>query len=86
MYNISVNTNGNLAIRWNKQNVSVVQSFHYYIGAEGNNEVFINRSSGAYIFRPKETSARNFAYSGFYNIYKGLSIESTLFQIIRNAY
>ncbi|XP_011704639.1 PREDICTED: lysosomal alpha-mannosidase isoform X1 [Wasmannia auropunctata] len=75
LYNISVETNGNLAVRWNKQNMRVVQSFHYYIGAEGNNEVFANRSSGAYIFRPKETSARNFAYSGSYKIYKGPVVE-----------
>ncbi|KAG5331257.1 MA2B1 mannosidase, partial [Acromyrmex charruanus] len=71
LYNISVNTNGDLTVHWNKQNMNVVQSFHYYIGAEGNNENFINRSSGAYIFRPKELSARNFAYSGSYKIYKG---------------
>ncbi|KYN17373.1 Lysosomal alpha-mannosidase [Trachymyrmex cornetzi] len=71
LYNISVNTNGDLTVHWNKQNMNVVQSFHYYIGAEGNNKNFINRSSGAYIFRPKELSARNFAYSGSYKIYKG---------------
>ncbi|XP_018049509.1 PREDICTED: lysosomal alpha-mannosidase-like [Atta colombica] len=71
LYNISVNTNGGLRVHWNKQNMNVVQSFHYYIGAEGNNKNFINRSSGAYIFRPKELSARNFAYSGSYKIYKG---------------
>ncbi|XP_011645218.1 lysosomal alpha-mannosidase isoform X2 [Pogonomyrmex barbatus] len=71
LYNITVNSNGNLEIRWNKQDINVEQSFHYYIGAEGNNEVFVNRSSGAYIFRPKETSPRNFAYAGSYKVYKG---------------
>ncbi|XP_018301818.1 lysosomal alpha-mannosidase isoform X1 [Mycetomoellerius zeteki] len=71
LYNISVNTNGDLTVHWNKQNMNVVQSFHYYIGAEGNNKNFINRSSGAYIFRPKELSARNFANTGSYKIYKG---------------
>ncbi|XP_071568794.1 lysosomal alpha-mannosidase-like isoform X1 [Temnothorax nylanderi] len=75
LYNISVNTNGNLAIRWNNQDMSVVQSFQYYTGAEGNNKIFANRSSGAYIFRPKETSARNFAYIGSYKIYKGPVVE-----------
>ena len=66
--------------------MNVVQSFHYYIGAEGNNKNFINRSSGAYIFRPKELSARNFAYSGSYKIYKGIInriyFKSTLFLMI----
>jgi len=71
LYNISVNSNSNLEIRWNKQDMSVEQSFHYYIGAEGNNKIFRNRSSGAYIFRPKETSSRNFAYTGSYKIHKG---------------
>ncbi|XP_011872614.1 PREDICTED: lysosomal alpha-mannosidase isoform X2 [Vollenhovia emeryi] len=71
VYSIHVNTNGDLEINWNKQNMSVMQTFHYYIGAEGNNEIFANRSSGAYIFRPKETSARNFAYSGSHKIYTG---------------
>lgn len=72
MFNISVNTDGNLMIKWNDRDLNVVQSFHYYVGAEGNNEVFVNRSSGAYIFRPKEASARNFVYTGMYKIYKGI--------------
>ncbi|XP_011176167.2 lysosomal alpha-mannosidase isoform X2 [Solenopsis invicta] len=75
MFNISVNTDGNLMIKWNDRDLNVVQSFHYYVGAEGNNEVFVNRSSGAYIFRPKEASARNFVYTGMYKIYKGPVVE-----------
>ncbi|XP_070524278.1 lysosomal alpha-mannosidase isoform X4 [Cardiocondyla obscurior] len=71
MYNVSIETNGDIKVLWNQQNISVVQSFQYYIGAEGNNKVFVNRSSGAYIFRPKETAARNFAYIGSYRIYEG---------------
>lgn len=51
--------------------MSAVQSFVYYEGAEGNNKVFKNRSSGAYIFRPKEASSKNFVYTGSYKIYKG---------------
>jgi len=62
-------------VQWNKQkNMTLMQSFQYYEGAEGNNKVFANRSSGAYIFRPKETSARNFVYTGTYKIYKGIII------------
>lgn len=33
----------------------LVQSFHYYIGAMGNNRIAENRSSGAYTFRPNGT-------------------------------
>lgn len=33
--------------------ISVDQNMEYYIGHAGNNQVFANRSSGAYIFRPK---------------------------------
>ncbi|CAL1684554.1 unnamed protein product [Lasius platythorax] len=76
LYNISINDDGNLIVRWNKQNnMNLVQSFHFYEGAEGNNEISANRSSGAYIFRPKETSARNFEYTGSYKIYKGPIVE-----------
>lgn len=32
------------------------QSYMYYEGAIGNNEVFENRSSGAYIFRPNNSA------------------------------
>ncbi|KAH0948863.1 hypothetical protein HN011_001273 [Eciton burchellii] len=72
LYNISINDNGELIVQWNKQkNITLMQSFQYYEGAEGNNKVFTNRSSGAYIFRPKEASARNFVYTGSYKIYKG---------------
>ncbi|KAK4872844.1 hypothetical protein RN001_014873 [Aquatica leii] len=36
----------------NYVNLDVEQELMYYVGAQGNNEVFKNRSSGAYIFRP----------------------------------
>lgn len=49
----------------------VEQTFHYYLSAEGNNEVFENRSSGAYIFRPKDSHPRNMNYTGTYKFYKG---------------
>ncbi|XP_050460750.1 lysosomal alpha-mannosidase isoform X2 [Cataglyphis hispanica] len=76
LYNISINNNGNVMVRWNKQkDMNLIQSFHFYEGAEGNNKVFVNRSSGAYIFRPKETSAKNFAYTGSYKIHKGPIVE-----------
>lgn len=40
------------SITRNGQASSLSQNFFYYEGALGNNEVFANRSSGAYIFRP----------------------------------
>lgn len=68
-----MNEKGELVVQWNKQkNMNVVQSFQYYEGAEGNNKVFANRSSGAYIFRPRDVSARNFVNAGLYKIYKGI--------------
>ncbi|XP_032680589.1 lysosomal alpha-mannosidase isoform X2 [Odontomachus brunneus] len=76
LYNISVNNDGNVIVRFNKQkNMNFVQSFHYYEGAEGNNKVFENRSSGAYIFRPKNASVNNFIYTGTYEIHKGPVVE-----------
>ncbi|XP_011151265.1 lysosomal alpha-mannosidase isoform X1 [Harpegnathos saltator] len=72
LYNISINNDGNVVVNFNKQkNMNFVQSFHYYEGAEGDNKVFENRSSGAYIFRPKNESINNFIYTGSYEIYKG---------------
>lgn len=37
------------------EDIPLVQNFYLYEGANGNNEVFANRSSGAYIFRPNST-------------------------------
>lgn len=37
--------------------MKVKQNFYFYKGALGNNEEFVNRSSGAYIFRPNVTNA-----------------------------
>ncbi|XP_043527609.1 lysosomal alpha-mannosidase isoform X2 [Frieseomelitta varia] len=70
-YNVSVNKNGHIVIKWKKQNIELTQSFHYYEGMEGNNEEFKNRSSGAYIFRPRSSSVKNFMKPGSYKIYKG---------------
>lgn len=39
-----------------EQDLPFSQEFLYYEGATGNNEVFENRSSGAYIFRPIGTA------------------------------
>ncbi|XP_058452835.1 lysosomal alpha-mannosidase-like [Malaya genurostris] len=52
------NGNGFLStININGQDHRLEQNFLYYEGAYGNNEVFENRSSGAYIFRPNGTES-----------------------------
>ncbi|KAG7212847.1 hypothetical protein KM043_002203 [Ampulex compressa] len=71
-FDISVNDAGQVVVHNKKQkDMDFVQSFQYYEAEEGNNRVFKNRSSGAYIFRPKTVTANNFAYTGHYVIHKG---------------
>ncbi|XP_029036014.2 lysosomal alpha-mannosidase isoform X2 [Osmia bicornis bicornis] len=71
-YNVSVNDQGQIVLDWKKQkDMSLTQSFHYYEGMEGNNEIAQNRSSGAYIFRPKGISSKNFVQPTSFKIYKG---------------
>ncbi|XP_017876463.1 lysosomal alpha-mannosidase isoform X1 [Ceratina calcarata] len=74
-YTVTVNKNGQISVEWKKEKMNLVQSFHYYEGMEGNNEVAQNRSSGAYIFRPNGVSARNFQLPGSYEIFKGPLVE-----------
>ncbi|XP_043267242.1 lysosomal alpha-mannosidase isoform X1 [Venturia canescens] len=91
LYNVTVNDIGNVEIQWiNRTGIKLEQSFHYYEGAEGNNEVFENRSSGAYIFRPKNPSARDIKYALSKNFYKGplvqelhLSVNDWVSQTVR---
>lgn len=72
LYDVSVNENGQVVVQYNKQkDMNFVQSFHYYEGMEGDNKVFENRSSGAYIFRPKTIAAKNFVITGSYQVFKG---------------
>lgn len=47
------------------------QEFLYYEGAVGNNEVFENRSSGAYIFRPTNSSAVSVTDTAKIQIFNG---------------
>lgn len=80
LYNITVNDIGNVEVVWkNRKGLKLEQSFHYYEGAEGNNEVFENRSSGAYIFRPKSPIARDVHHAISKNFYKGIKFHSVLF-------
>ncbi|XP_044001802.1 lysosomal alpha-mannosidase-like isoform X1 [Aphidius gifuensis] len=71
LYDISVDEAGQVVVQWKKENIKVVQSFHYYIGAVGDNSNAEKRASGAYIFRPNESAIHNFIYSGYHEIFKG---------------
>lgn len=54
--NLTFNEKGQLeGVESNGASSKLAQTFFYYEGADGNNEVFKNRSSGAYIFRPNST-------------------------------
>ncbi|CAH1141510.1 unnamed protein product [Phyllotreta striolata] len=54
----------------NEQTIDLKQEFYYYKGAVGNNSKFIDRSSGAYIFRP-EGDAIKVSDKADLKIYKG---------------
>lgn len=51
--------------------VQVSQNFYVYEGAVGDNKEFKNRSSGAYIFRPKTTEAQAFQTPANIRIVRG---------------
>lgn len=54
--NLTFDGNGQLAsVTSNGVTSKLTQTFFYYEGAVGNNRQFVNRSSGAYIFRPNST-------------------------------
>lgn len=67
-----VDDDGQVVVEWKKQqNMRIAQSFHYYEGMEGNNKIFENRSSGAYIFRPRTASTKDFTEVVSHKIYTG---------------
>ena len=71
-YNVFVDDDGQVVVEWKKQqDMRIAQSFHYYEGMEGNNKVFENRSSGAYIFRPRTASTKDFTQVVSHQIYTG---------------
>lgn len=53
----------------------ISQEFLYYEGATGNNAEFLNRSSGAYIFRPKDNNIRFATDHVTIEVYKGSLVE-----------
>ncbi|XP_033224967.1 lysosomal alpha-mannosidase-like [Belonocnema kinseyi] len=91
-YDISVDNTGKVVIQSKrKDSIKLTQSFHYYEGAEGNNEEFKNRSSGAYIFRPNLTAGiKDFNYKGNFQIFRGplleelqLTVNEWISQVVR---
>ncbi|XP_070500728.1 lysosomal alpha-mannosidase-like isoform X1 [Chironomus tepperi] len=54
----------------------ISQKFLYYKGAVGNNEIFENRSSGAYIFRPEpKSSEKEIAKRATIDVIKGEQVD-----------
>lgn len=54
--NLTFDASGHLAsVSSNGATSKLTQTFFYYEAAVGNNKEFLNRSSGAYIFRPNST-------------------------------
>ncbi|TDG47303.1 hypothetical protein AWZ03_006296 [Drosophila navojoa] len=73
-YNIKLtfDTNGFLAYATaDGMTRTISQEFLYYIAATGNNAEFLNRSSGAYIFRPDKNQIRLATDKVSIEVYKG---------------
>ncbi|XP_063975684.1 lysosomal alpha-mannosidase-like [Diachasmimorpha longicaudata] len=68
-HNISVHDNGNVIIEWKNQDLRIIQSMNYYDGGK----VFF--SSGAYLFRPQNSTLHSFSYNGSFRFYKGALVE-----------
>ncbi|KDR11229.1 lysosomal alpha-mannosidase isoform X2 [Zootermopsis nevadensis] len=56
---------------------SVSQDFYYYKGYIGDNKEFVNRSSGAYIFRPNGSEALSVSSTKKSSTYKGDLVDET---------
>ncbi|XP_015516452.1 lysosomal alpha-mannosidase isoform X2 [Neodiprion lecontei] len=93
-FNVSITDDGSTCalrtIRSGVTNMRIAQSFHYYESSQGNNEEFENRSSGAYIFRPKNATPKNLTNVGSHQIYTGplvqeihMKINEWISQIVR---
>ncbi|XP_046734854.1 lysosomal alpha-mannosidase isoform X2 [Diprion similis] len=74
-FNVSMTDDGSTCalrkIKSGVTNMRITQSFHYYESSQGNNEEFVTRSSGAYIFRPKDATPKNLTNVGSNQTYKG---------------
>ncbi|XP_002065049.4 lysosomal alpha-mannosidase isoform X2 [Drosophila willistoni] len=73
---LTFDTNGFLTeVTADGLNRLISQEFLYYEGAVGNNAEFLNRSSGAYIFRPNEDKIVPVATQVTIEVYKGDLVE-----------
>ncbi|XP_045462132.1 lysosomal alpha-mannosidase isoform X1 [Harmonia axyridis] len=59
------------SVTMNNITVSLTQQYLYYEGYIGNNEIFVNRSSGAYIFRPRNNEPIAASNRANYTIHRG---------------
>lgn len=55
----------------NNKTIPLKQEFLFYRGTVGDNRVFLNRSSGAYIFRPNGTEAYQLNNKAQIQLYQG---------------
>lgn len=55
----------------NNRTVPISQELLYYRGTVGDNKAFVNRSSGAYIFRPNGTQAYKLTEKATLKLYQG---------------
>lgn len=70
--NLTFGSNGLLeSVATDQVEMKVRQNFYLYEGFIGNNEIFSNRSSGAYIFRPNVTKALNIVDYAEIKVIKG---------------
>ncbi|XP_033225298.1 lysosomal alpha-mannosidase-like [Belonocnema kinseyi] len=91
-YDIYVDTTGKVLIQSKLiESIKLKQSFHYYVGAQGNNEEPLNRTSGAYIFRPNKTAGiQDFSLRGNFKIIRGplvdelqMTVNEWISQVVR---
>ncbi|XP_058798646.1 lysosomal alpha-mannosidase-like isoform X2 [Phymastichus coffea] len=73
-YGISVSADNRVIVK-TPLGIEYEQSFQYYEAAHGNNEEFVNRSSGAYIFRPQGNRSKELPATGGFQIFKGPLVE-----------
>ncbi|KAI4469630.1 alpha-mannosidase [Holotrichia oblita] len=70
-------------IKINDQLIPMEQDFYYYRGAVGNNSASEFRSSGAYIFRPNQSTPIQISETAHYELFEG-SIVGELRQVFTN--
>lgn len=58
-------------VTMNNKTVSIKQELLYYRGTVGDNRAYLNRSSGAYIFRPNGTEAFALTDKAKIKLYQG---------------